>query len=152
MRTLLNPLDKDQILSRLRSVRASTSRRWGKMTAHQMICHLGDGYKLYLGLIVAAPPGFPYPNRILKWGCLWVPIPWPRGFKTLREIDQQSKGTPLSDFDSDMAELRDLLSRFTNTPQGFHWPDHPYLGHMSEKEWMRLGYLHADHHLRQFGA
>jgi hypothetical protein len=152
MRTLVNPLDKDQILSRLRNVRPSSQRRWGKMTAHQMICHLRDGYKLYLGLMVVSPPGFPYPSRLLKWGCLWVPIPWPRGFKTLPEIDQQRRGTPSNDFDIDMAELRDLINRFTSNSPNFRWPDHPYLGHMSEKEWMRLGYLHADHHLRQFGA
>ena len=117
-----------------------------------MICHLRDGYKLYLGLIVVAPPGFPYPSRILKWGSLWVPTPWPKGFKTLREIDQQNKAAPSNDFDSDVAELRDLLNRFTSNPPDSRSPGHPYLGHMSEKEWMRLGYLHADHHLRQFGA
>jgi len=152
MRTLFNPLDKDQILSRLHNVHPSSPRRWGKMTAHQMICHLREGYKLYLGLIVVAPPGFPYPSRLLKWGCLWVPIPWPKGFKTLPEIDQQSKGAPAGDFDRDMAELIDLLDRFTGNARDFRWPDHPYLGPMSEKEWMRLGYLHADHHLRQFGT
>ena len=27
----------------------------------------------------------------------------------------------------------------------------PMFGHMSEKDWMQWGYLHADHHLRQFG-
>lgn len=152
MRTLLNPLDQDQILSRLQSVRQSSQRRWGRMTAHQMICHLRDGYKLYLGEIVADPPGFPYPSRLFKWGCLWVPIPWPKGFKTLPEIDQQKKAASSSEFDSDRAELRDLIHRFTSAPREFRWPNHPYLGHMSEKEWMRLGYLHADHHLRQFGA
>jgi len=152
MRTLLNPLDRDQILSRLQGVRPTSPRRWGKMTAHQMICHLCDGNKLYMGLITAASPGFPYPSRLLKWGCLWMPIPWPKGFKTVLELDQQRKGASSNDFDNDMAELRDLLHRFTRSPRDFRWPDHPYLGHMSEKEWMRLGYLHADHHLRQFGA
>jgi hypothetical protein len=29
---------------------------------------------------------------------------------------------------------------------------HPFFGQMTEKEWMRWGYLHADHHLRQFGV
>lgn len=152
MHSLLNSRDKDQILARLQLVRATSQRRWGRMTAHQMICHLRDGYKLYLGLIVAAPPGFPYPSRVFKWGCLWVPIPWPRGFKTLAEIDQQKKGACLTDFENDMGELRNLIHRFTSNPRDFRWPDHPYLGHMSEREWMRLGYLHADHHLRQFGA
>ena len=29
---------------------------------------------------------------------------------------------------------------------------HPLWGRMSEWEWGRWGYLHTDHHLRQFGA
>lgn len=152
MRTLRNPLDRDQIFARLQKVSPSSPRRWGLMTPHQMICHLCDGYKLYLGSIVVASPDFPYPSLLLKWGFLWVPIPWPKGFKTPREIDQQKKAAPSNDFDSDVAELRHLLNSFTTTPPDFPWPDHPYIGHLSEKEWMRLGYLHADHHLRQFGA
>jgi Protein of unknown function (DUF1569) len=28
---------------------------------------------------------------------------------------------------------------------------HPIFGPMTAKDWMRWGYLHADHHLRQFG-
>jgi hypothetical protein len=30
-------------------------------------------------------------------------------------------------------------------------PAHPIFGRMTEAEWMRWGYLHTDHHLRQFG-
>jgi hypothetical protein len=29
---------------------------------------------------------------------------------------------------------------------------HPIFGRMSEAAWLRWGWLHADHHLRQFGA
>jgi hypothetical protein len=28
---------------------------------------------------------------------------------------------------------------------------HPMFGAMTTLEWMRWGYLHTDHHLRQFG-
>jgi len=38
------------------------------------------------------------------------------------------------------------------TPRDYSWGEHPHLGAMSEREWMRLAYLYADHHLRQFGA
>jgi hypothetical protein len=31
-------------------------------------------------------------------------------------------------------------------------PAHPIFGPMSEAAWLRWGYLHADHHLRQFGG
>lgn len=122
------------------------------MSAQQMICHLNDAFKLYLGLITVADPGFPYPSRLFKWGCLWAPVRWPKGFKTLAELDQLGGGgTRPAEFERDVAELTGLVERFAGNPPRFTWP-HPYLGRMSTSEWMRLGYLHTDHHLRQFGA
>ena len=31
------------------------------------------------------------------------------------------------------------------------WPRHPIFLDLTQTQWMRWGYLHADHHLRQFG-
>jgi len=36
------------------------------------------------------------------------------------------------------------------TPASFA-ATHPLFGPMNYEDWMRWGYLHADHHLRQFG-
>jgi len=152
MQTLRNRQDVDEVLARVEKVEPTIPRRWGKMSAHQMVCHLNDAFRLYMGVITAAPPGFPYPSKLLKWGCLWVPIPWPHGFKTVAEVDQDRGGTRPVAFDHDLAELTTLLNRFAQIPQDFAWPLHPYLGTMSRNEWMRLGYLHTDHHLRQFGV
>ena len=152
MKSLRNREEVAEILARLGNLTPATPRLWGKMSAHQMICHLNDAFKLYTGVMTAASPGFPYPSKLLKWGSLWVPIPWPKGFKTPRELDQQQGGTRPVEFDCDVAELRGLVTRFPQIPESFKWPAHPYLGRMSHNEWMRLGYLHTDHHLRQFGA
>ncbi len=122
------------------------------MSAPQMVCHLNDAFRLYLGAIHTAPVGFPYPSRLLKWGCLWVPLRWPRNFKTVAEVDQQRGRTIPSEFERDVAELKGLVNQFANAGPEFEWPSHPYLGRMSYAEWMRLGYLHTDHHLRQFGV
>jgi len=116
------------------------------------VCHVSDAFKLYMGLITAAPPGFPYPSKILKLASLWAPVRWPKEFKTVAEIDQEGGGTPPGEFDRDVSEVESLIHRFTRNPRDFQWPCHPYLGQMSEVEWMRLGYLHTDHHLRQFGV
>jgi len=151
MKTLRNPQDREQILARLQRVRPGSSRCWGKMSAHQMICHLTDGFRLYMGLMNVAAPGFPYPSKLLKWVCLWVPIRWPKGFHTVPELDQRIGGTQPVEFESDVAELRTLLHRFSRNPGEFNGP-HPCLARMSPAEWMRLGYLHCDHHLRQFGV
>ena len=153
MKSLRNHQEVEEILARLERLSPATPHLWGKMSAHQMICHLNDAFKLYTGVITAAPPGFPYPSKLLKWGCLFVPVRWPKGFKTVAELDQErGGGTRPVDFAEDVAELRRHVNSFARIPEGFAWPIHPYLGAMSASEWMRLGYLHTDHHLRQFGV
>jgi Protein of unknown function (DUF1569) len=75
------------------------------------------------------------------------------GIESVPELDQLTYGTPPSVFKNDVQELQELLDRFTRQPRDFSWPaTHPHFGAMSEAEWMRLAYLHMDHHLRQFGA
>jgi Protein of unknown function (DUF1569) len=44
-----------------------------------------------------------------------------------------------------------LMERFAQ-PSAAERPAHPIFGRMTEEEWMRWGYLHVDHHLRQFGG
>lgn len=152
MKTLRNRSDKEEILSRLGAVQPTSQRQWGSMSAHNMICHLADGFRLYMGEMPARPAPVPAPRLVLKWVALWAPIPWPRGFKTMPEIDQNGGGTQPTKFGNDMQELRNLIERFTQPPSRFCAEGHPHFGRLSEKEWMRLAYLHADHHLRQFGA
>lgn len=153
MKSLRSAGDKDGILRRLEQVRPNSERRWGKMTAHQMICHLADGFRLYLGERPAAMVRVPYPRTIAKWVALWAPLPWPHGFKTMPELDQrEGGGTPPKEFAADIEELCRLTERFSRAPEDFAWGAHPHFGAMRYNEWMRLAYLHADHHLRQFSA
>jgi hypothetical protein len=152
MKTLLNAKDKEEIIARLQAVRPNSLRRWGRMSAHQMVCHLSDGFKMYMGLKPVSPASLPNPRSLLKWVALWAPIPWPKGFNTVPELDQNAGGTPPAEFDNDVRDLQSLVHCFTRQPRDFQWQVHPHFGKMSEKEWMRLGYLHMDHHLRQFGA
>jgi hypothetical protein len=79
-------------------------------------------------------------------------VPWPRGIVTVSEIDQQLGGTKPADFAADVAQLESLVELVTRQPRDFHWQPHPLFGAMSERAWLRWGYRHMDHHLRQFGA
>jgi Protein of unknown function (DUF1569) len=151
MKTLLNPGDKVEIITRLQAVRPTSPRLWGKMSAHQMVCHLTDRFRMYMGLKAERPAPASYSRIVMKWVALWVPVPWPKGFRTAPELDQQAGGTQPMEFDDDVRELRKLVDRFTQA-QRFEWQPHPHFGQMSDREWMRLAYLHVDHHLRQFGA
>jgi len=153
MRTLRHPEDVDEILRRLQALHPSSERQWGKMSVQQMVCHLSDGFLLYMGEKRAHPVPTPAPRKLLKWLALWVPIPWPHGFKTFPELDQEVGGTPPAEFEKDVDRLQALVKRFTSNRRDFEWPEsHPHFGPMTESDWQRLGYLHTDHHLRQFSC
>lgn len=121
------------------------------MTSPQMLCHLSDSYLGVMGekYISPAPPNTAW--TLIKWIALRAPVPWPKGVPTRPEIDQTIGGTPPADFEQDRQRVLALVDRFTRQPRDFSFCPHPMFGAMSVSEWMRWGYLHADHHLRQFG-
>jgi hypothetical protein len=153
MKTLARPGDKDELLRRLTAVSPATERRWGSMSAHQMVCHVADCFLMALGeRPVSAETGWQR-GPLFKWIALYLPVPWPRGINTRPELDQVAcAGTTPAEFAADVAALRVLLDRVAAPGDAFRWPAHPMFGHMSGDDWLRWGYLHMDHHLRQFGA
>ena len=150
MKTLLSPRDRNGVLDRLSKVPPNSRRRWGTMSAHQMVCHLSDSFRASLGEKYVSPSSTFLKRTLMKWAALWVPLPWPHGFKSRPEMDQQQGGTPPAEFASDLEKLRILLERFCASEGEF--APHPTFGQLSRTERMRHAYLHMDHHLRQFGA
>ncbi len=149
MKNLSDKAARQEIIRRLQTIQPDSSRRWGRMSAHQMICHLSDSFRRALGERQAS--NLP-PSKLLKFFALYAPIRWPHGVKTRPEMDQEIGGTRPLEFQSDKQELLRLLDRFTSRPPEFAWAPHPMFGSMSRQDVMRWGYLHMDHHLRQFGA
>jgi Protein of unknown function (DUF1569) len=151
LKTLGQTQCRQEITDRLGFVRVDSRRRWGKMTAHQMICHLCDSFRGVTGEKALQPRAGAF-RGLMKWGALYVPLKWPHGFQTMPEMDQEIGGTRPVEFDADVRELRRAMERFTRQPRDFTWGPHPIFGVMADKEWMRWAYLHMDHHLRQFGV
>lgn len=153
MKTLAREQDKAEVLRRLRALRPDSVRRWGRMSVHQMVCHLSDGYRILTGERTVRLAATPLPRPIMKCVALYVLVPWPAGIPTTPEIDQDVGGTRPVDFDADVAELEKLLHRIATDRRGqLAGQLHPIFGRMSESAWLRWAYLHADHHLRQFGV
>lgn len=150
MKSFLNHADKKNILERLSGVRPDSERQWGRMTPHQMICHLSDSFKSRTGEKANSSVSNLFTRTVMKWFALYAPLPWPHGVNTMPEMDQEIGGTPPGDFELDRRRLLELIERFTAPAKGVEFHPHPYFGDMSEAEWMRWGYLHCDHHLRQF--
>jgi hypothetical protein len=79
-------------------------------------------------------------------------VPWPAGIPTSPEIDQEGGGTRPVDFTADVGQVEALLELVTAPTRSLGRQPHPTFGAMSEAAWLRWGYVHTDHHLRQFGA
>jgi hypothetical protein len=139
----------DECLNRLARLEPSGRARWGRMTAHQMVCHLFDSFGVAAGVKSASPATGPFQRTVLKWIALRTPLAWPQGVPTRPEIEQGRGGTPPSDWVRDCEKLRDEIVTFSARRT---FGIHPIFGKMSWSDWLVWGYRHVDHHFRQFGV
>jgi hypothetical protein len=151
MKTLSNLLDKQNILERLAKLQSDHRSRWGRMSAPRMLCHLNDSFLAVMGEKYVSPATGPLQRTVVKWVALYGPFHWPKGVPTRPEMDQLQGGTAPSEFERDRKALFTSIDRFSSPNHDFDWSPHPIFGKMTGPEWRRWGYLHTDHHLRQFG-
>lgn len=134
------------LLSRIDRLRPETRPRWGRMTAGQMVCHLGDQLRVALGELETRPIAGPLRYTPIKHLAIYV-LPWPKGrIKAAPEM----QSTPARAWERDVETLRTLLRRFATREAGGAWPAHPSFGTMSRRLWGHLVRRHFDHHLTQF--
>ena len=117
-----------------------------------MVCHLSDSFLAVMGEKYVSPATGVLQRSVVKWVALYAPFPWPKGVPTRPEMDQLIGGSAPIEFERDRKVLVTLMERFSNPQRDFDWNAHPIFGLMPDPEWLRWGYLHTDHHLRQFGA
>jgi hypothetical protein len=122
--------------------------RWGRMTATQMVRHLTCAYEVALGERAAVQvKGLP--PVVVKWVALRSGLRWPKNMATTPELARAIKETPKNQF-GDL--VGGTIEKMEAVASGAAWQhSHPMFGRMTAADWMRWGYLHADHHLRQFG-
>lgn len=118
-----------------------------------MVCHLRDAFLMGTAGVPVSDVAHAANRTIIKWIALYAPARWPQGIQTRPEIDQVlGHGTPPDQFAADVAALVTVLEAAATDSQFFEDRRHPIFGPLSRTAWLRWGYLHVDHHLRQFGA
>jgi Protein of unknown function (DUF1569) len=152
MTSLADTATRQSVLKRIARLEPGTKPRWGRMSAHQMLCHLTDSFLAAIGEKQVSPATGLVQRTLMKWGALYSPIPWPKGLATRPEVEQGVGGTPPVDFELDRAGLISVVERFAEPGRAFSGHRHPVLGELRDSQWLRWGYLHTDHHLRQFGV
>ena len=148
MGSILNEGDRKEIAGRMRSLSASSTRRWGSMEISDMLEHLCLSARMTLGeLPVPSANKRVFQVFPLKHLILYV-FPFPKGAPTAAELKPGDAAT----FEEERAALLELLERIGTGPREGKGPDHPLFGPLTWREWGVVTYKHADHHLKQFGA
>ena len=92
--TLLRPDARAQILRRIEALTPESERRWGRMTAHQMVCHLSDACRAALGERRVPVIGTLWERTVIRWLAIHTNVSWPQGVRTVPEADQDGNRPP----------------------------------------------------------
>lgn len=149
-KNLINPADKNYMLSRIDKLIPDTPALWGKMNVNQMLRHVSDGIRIAYGEVkVTAKSNF-VTQTFMRWAIL-AGTPPPKGkAKTFPEIDMVENNVNPSDFKTEVENAKKWIERISSDKNTI--PENVKLGKFSYENWGRLNYVHMDHHLKQFGV
>lgn len=145
---MADPGAVDALIQRLGKLHDKRPRAWGKMTPHEMVCHVTDAFQVALGERPCARKDTWARRTFVRRIALHTSLPWPKGIPTMPEVDQGRDGTRPVEFAADLARLIAIVRCF-NAPDT-RYAAHPMMGPLTREEWLVWGFRHTDHHLRQF--
>ncbi|HSF16140.1 MAG TPA: DUF1569 domain-containing protein [Vicinamibacteria bacterium] len=148
MRSILNESDRATLCSRVRSLSAASTPRWGQMSVTPMLQHLRLSAQMAVGeLSVASANKRAFQVFPIKHLILYL-LPFPKGAPTAPELLPRAAAS----FEEERTALLVLLDRIGAGPIKGASPAHPLFGPLSWREWGAATHKHVDHHLKQFGA
>jgi len=143
---LLAEQDRAALLRRLGTLTSQHQRRWGRMTAHQMVCHVSDQMRVALGDLPTRSYGSPLTGQLARLYAIHTPLPWPRG--KVQTSPEMLTAKPAA-WDGDVRACEALIRRFASErPTAAH----PRFGRLSTREWGTLAAKHLAYHFTQFGV
>lgn len=149
MKNIFNEADNNEILQRIEKLTPQTQPLWGKMNVAQMLARCTNAAKLPTAEIKTKRVSFPlnilgmlFKSKILG------DMPMGKNSPTAKEI----KVVDERDFQAEKANFIAAVKKLGHGEQAVKADMHPFFGKMTPKEWGRINYKHADHHLSQFGV
>ena len=149
--SLIHSNRQTEITERLRSLTESDGACFGRMDVSQMLWHLRGAFQMAMNRVPCRTRWSALRGPWGRYLVLKSPLPWLPGFPTLPELNAGRAGLPDADFCRTQDAVVGLVQEFCEAAPVTLLTHHPLLGAMQREDWMRWGYRHTDHHLRQFG-
>lgn len=145
-RNLFDRATCEMIRRRVTKLSPDVAAHWGSMTAAAMLYHCNE---IHHALLEPSQNQAP-PSRFWGGVMLFLLPRLPRHIKNVSGVGDVAPGC-VNNFSAEKQRFLQLLDRLATHRQPIMRP-HPRFGGLTVRQWGRFLYLHADHHLRQFGA
>ena len=151
MQNVFDAKDAQEYINRINNLTPETPRKWGKMSADQVLAHLTVAYDLTF-----TPEKFPKPSFIAKFLLSKFVKP-----KITNEIPyKQSLPTSPAfiiaderNYEEEKAKLIGNIQRVQQLGrEAFEGKENINFGKMTAKGWNNMFAKHLNHHLEQFGV
>ena len=150
MQTIFEPALEEQTIARIKRLMPNSRGHWGRLTAPKMVCHLIDAFQVPLHERAVTVRSSFATNKFVRHAMIFW-IPWPKG--KIPTVPEYYLVTQPAEFASDVARLCGYVHKAADAGRnGFDFQSHPSFGDLSREQWGGLMYLHANHHLTQFGV
>lgn len=136
-----------ETVSRIGRLSPDSERQWGVMAHDQLLPHLVDGMRLAMNGTDHQAKGL-FATAFMRHLVVHR-LKWPEG---KAKAPAGAFQRVCEDWDSDEAELVQLIERYRAAPPERLGNAHPIFGSMKAKDWDVLVWRHLDHHLRQFSC
>jgi len=136
-------------LQRLEKLTASTSPKWGKMNAAQMLAHLNVAYTSS-DLSTAPKKGF-MARLMMKLFVKNIVVsekPYAKNSRTAPEFIIADERVFEKEKTILISNIKDIEAKGENY---FSGRENPAFGVLTTQEWSNLFYKHIEHHFEQFG-
>ena len=147
MKTVLDKLVRDELISRINSISENSQPAWGEMNAYQMLKHCSIAEESYLGkkkynrTLFGRLVGKKVLHHMLK-----DESPMMRNAKTIKPFVVTGNGNIELEKQKWIALINEYVTFSKNDI--VHW----FFGPMTKEQIGYFSYKHADHHLRQFNC
>lgn len=150
MKSVFNPQDVEEIISRINKLTPESQRLWGKMSVSQMLAHCNVAYE------VVYENKHPKPNPIFKFIAktfikkhLVNEVPYPKSTRTAPVFIVSSD----KDFSNEKDRLIGFIRKTLELGENHFENKESYsVGKLTAQEWNNMFYKHLDHHFKQFGV
>jgi hypothetical protein len=147
MKTIFDPITRDELIERLGRLGPDAEREWGKMSSAQMMEHVARALEMAMG---KKPMKQIFLGKMLSW-VFRKEFFGEAPFKPNRPTGPDFIIRDDPDFEATRDRLRELITEFHGMGEsGLEGNIHGFFGPLNGKQWGETQYKHVDHHLRQF--